>query len=124
MICYKSSKSINVRQVFHQRSTDFMLMATFKKFCKSDRPHRSMKTHYKYWLYRSLSDVLFLKENGYSEQQVDQFGLADLEGLRNAVVDEFMDSSVRFNTNLYNELSAALRVRLCDVLGFRALSQC
>ncbi|KAG0165196.1 hypothetical protein DFQ28_009108, partial [Apophysomyces sp. BC1034] len=57
----------------------------------------------------SLSNVLFLKENEYSEQQISHFGLANLDRLRNAMVDEYMDSSVRFDTNLYNQISAALR---------------
>ncbi|CDH55751.1 hypothetical protein RO3G_14904 [Lichtheimia corymbifera JMRC:FSU:9682] len=57
----------------------------------------------------SLSDVLFMKENESSRQQISYFGLAELDHLHNAIVSKCMDPSVKFSTSLYNDISAILR---------------
>ncbi|KAI8988613.1 hypothetical protein BDF20DRAFT_803421, partial [Mycotypha africana] len=55
-----------------------------------------------------LSDVLFLKENEYSDQQIAHFGAANLDKLRNTIIAAYMDSNVKFDNNLYNEISEIL----------------
>ncbi|ORE11633.1 hypothetical protein BCV72DRAFT_219835 [Rhizopus microsporus var. microsporus] len=93
-----------------------MLMITFKRSCKFDNPRCNIEGQYSPWLYRSLLNVLFLKENEYSEQQIVHSGLANLEALRSTIVDGYMDSSVKFDTNLYNQISAVLSVSLGEGL--------
>lgn len=115
-IYHGDSVSTNAMQNFHQKSTDFMLTITFKKSCKLDHSRCSIEAHYSSWLYRSLSNILFLKENEYSEQQTNHFELANLEALCNTIVDESVDQSVRFDTNLCNQISAVLRVSLGEGL--------
>ncbi|KAG1640510.1 hypothetical protein G6F44_006761 [Rhizopus delemar] len=57
----------------------------------------------------SLSDVFFLKENEYSDEQISHFGAANLDELRNIMVNKYVDSNVKFDTNLYNQISEVLR---------------
>ncbi|KAI8141162.1 hypothetical protein BJV82DRAFT_518810 [Fennellomyces sp. T-0311] len=80
------------------QSRGFYVDGSCKKFCKS------------------LPDVLFIKENEYSEEQISRFGLANLDNLRNAMVNKYMDCNARFDTDLYNQISAILRVRLGELL--------
>ncbi|KAG1465275.1 hypothetical protein G6F56_004920 [Rhizopus delemar] len=58
----------------------------------------------------SLFDVLLLKENDYSNKQWEYFGgTASLEKIRNAAVDQYVDSNVKFDTYIYNQISEILR---------------
>ncbi|KAI8644232.1 hypothetical protein BD408DRAFT_430650 [Parasitella parasitica] len=56
-----------------------------------------------------LSDVLFLKENEYSDEQISHFGATNLDRLRSTLITKYMDSKVKFDTNLYNQVSEILR---------------
>lgn len=100
-VCQNDSMHTKMHQGKCHGSKDFMLTATCKRFCKSDVRCCSIKTYYAYWLYRSLSDVLFMKENEFSRQQISYFGLAELDHLHNAIVSKCMDPSVKFSTSLY-----------------------
>lgn len=102
-----------MRQYRSQEKKVFTLMEICMKSCKFYLPHCSIETHYWYWLYRSLFDVLLLKENDYSNKQWEYFGgTASLEKIRNAAVDQYVDSNVKFDTYIYNQISEILRVRL------------
>ncbi|KAG0930870.1 hypothetical protein G6F57_011489 [Rhizopus arrhizus] len=57
----------------------------------------------------SLSDVLFLKENEYSDEQINHFGATNLDRLHNAVIEKYFDLNAKFDTNLYNQISEELR---------------
>ncbi|KAI9496999.1 hypothetical protein BDB00DRAFT_757539, partial [Zychaea mexicana] len=62
-----------------------------------------------------LLNVLFLKESEYSDQQVKHFGLEYLKQMHAALVREIIDPKVKFDTKLYNDISAIFRVSLGEI---------
>jgi len=59
-----------------------------------------------------------LKENEYSDEQISHFGATNLDRLRSTLVTKYMDSKVKFDTNLYNQVSEILPVRLIEKIVF------
>ncbi|KAI9247122.1 hypothetical protein BDA99DRAFT_415569, partial [Phascolomyces articulosus] len=57
----------------------------------------------------SLAGVLFLKDNDFSEKQVEQFGLAPLKNLHRQLTNELLDGNLKFAKNLHDDISELLR---------------
>lgn len=114
-----NSRHIKMKQCWSQEKKVLTLMEiclriSFSDFgpcmksCRFLSPLCSIEMHYWFWLCRSLSDVLLLKENDYSDKQLEHFGsTTSLEKIKNAVVDQYVDSNVKFD-----QISEILRVRL------------
>ncbi|KAI9315490.1 hypothetical protein BX666DRAFT_2028399 [Dichotomocladium elegans] len=57
----------------------------------------------------SLSDVMLLKENEYSADQLRHFGMATLENLRSKIIDKYIDANVKFDIDLQNKIIEILQ---------------
>ncbi|KAI8988615.1 hypothetical protein BDF20DRAFT_856753 [Mycotypha africana] len=56
-----------------------------------------------------LNDVLFLKENEYSDEQLSHFGFTNLEELRGHIIEEYMDQNEKFDDSFFHQISEILR---------------